>query len=176
MKYVSVSSEVRMWEAIGRLTEENPYAVALYFLALPHGADGTLLPKTARDFWVRVAPMAMMPLEDTSNALRDLLNAGLIEETGDGYRLLGCSYWMPAARSNHQRRKSQKLRIIERDGWTCFYCGRENLRLDEIEIDHKLPVSRGGPNTMDNLVTACRECNQRKGTMTAEEFIVQEAS
>jgi 5-methylcytosine-specific restriction endonuclease McrA len=28
-----------------------------------------------------------------------------------------------------------------------------------------VPVSKGGPTTMDNLVTACRECNLGKGTM-----------
>jgi 5-methylcytosine-specific restriction endonuclease McrA len=37
--------------------------------------------------------------------------------------------------------------------------------------DHKIPRRHGGPDTLDNLVSACRSCNQRKGTKTYSEFI-----
>ena len=36
-------------------------------------------------------------------------------------------------------------------------------------MDHVLPKSRGGLNTWENLVTACKKCNQKKGNKTPRE-------
>ncbi len=62
---------------------------------------------------------------------------------------------------------TSKLRqhIKERDGFTCKQCGvsieqEPNLLL---EIDHILPVSKGGLTTEDNLQTLCWRCNRKKG-------------
>ena len=62
---------------------------------------------------------------------------------------------------------TSKLRqhIKERDGFTCKKCGASvhnepNLLL---EIDHIIPVSKGGLTTEDNLQTLCWRCNRRKG-------------
>lgn len=60
-----------------------------------------------------------------------------------------------------------KLRqqILERDGYTCKKCGA-NLH-DEphllLEVDHIIPVSKGGLTTWDNLQTLCWKCNRSKG-------------
>ena len=60
-----------------------------------------------------------------------------------------------------------KLRkaIYERDGYTCFYCGKhvEQMAKGELTLDHFIPRALGGPNTLDNLFTACKSCNSRKG-------------
>ncbi|WP_206109929.1 HNH endonuclease [Paenibacillus albicereus] len=62
---------------------------------------------------------------------------------------------------------SQTLRIamLKRDGHACRYCGSE----DELTADHVIPESAGGPTTLDNLVTACRTCNTKKGRKSLEE-------
>jgi len=60
-------------------------------------------------------------------------------------------------------------RLFKRDNYTCHYCGK---RGGILEIDHKLPLSKGGNNEDDNLVTACRNCNRRKHDKTEEEFIL----
>lgn len=58
----------------------------------------------------------------------------------------------------------------------CWYCGETMLqdvpRIDprKENLEHKLPLSRGGAHNWINTVLACRECNQRKGTKTEEEF------
>ncbi|PQM47510.1 CRISPR-associated endonuclease Cas9 [Mycobacterium talmoniae] len=54
--------------------------------------------------------------------------------------------------------------VLARDGCTCVYCGEYGDTLD-----HVIPESRGGPNTWENLVTACAPCNGRKGNRTPGE-------
>lgn len=54
-----------------------------------------------------------------------------------------------------------KLRVLRRDGYTCTYCGSNGSGV-ELEIDHIIPVSKGGSNHIANLTTACRSCNQSK--------------
>ena len=63
---------------------------------------------------------------------------------------------------------TSKLRkhIKERDGFTCKICGASiqqepNLLL---EIDHIIPVSKGGMTTEENLQTLCWRCNRSKGS------------
>lgn len=57
--------------------------------------------------------------------------------------------------------------LLEKFDRKCVYCGKSNTPL---EIEHIIPKSRGGSNKIDNLTLACRSCNQRKGSKTAEEF------
>lgn len=63
---------------------------------------------------------------------------------------------------------TSKLRenIKQRDNYTCQYCGvsvydEKNLLL---EIDHIIPLSKGGTSTEDNLQTLCWKCNRSKGS------------
>ena len=59
-----------------------------------------------------------------------------------------------------------KRAIFERDGGACTYCGST----ESIALDHVMPWSRGGDDTADNLVLACRSCNSQKGAKTPEEW------
>jgi len=42
----------------------------------------------------------------------------------------------------------------------CAYCGS----IENLEVDHIIPVSKGGGNTLDNLQILCRSCNLNKGS------------
>jgi len=53
---------------------------------------------------------------------------------------------------------------------TCEYC-KKPIEFGKDTLDHKIPVSRKGTNNYENLCIACRGCNCRKFTKTAEEFI-----
>lgn len=56
--------------------------------------------------------------------------------------------------------------VFERDNYTCGYCGKYCGKKKIRTIDHKLPKSRGGTDSLDNLVTACKRCNVQKGDRT----------
>lgn len=59
---------------------------------------------------------------------------------------------------------SNKMRfsIYERDGYRCCKCGISD-RYANLEIDHIIPISKGGKSTYDNLQTLCHKCNVEKG-------------
>ena len=56
--------------------------------------------------------------------------------------------------------------IFLRDNYTCQYCG---IRSKDLTLDHVIPRHRGGKHTWENLVSACRNCNHRKGGKYLEE-------
>lgn len=59
---------------------------------------------------------------------------------------------------------SNKMRfsIYARDGYRCRQCGISD-RYANLEIDHIIPISKGGKSTYDNLQTLCHKCNVEKG-------------
>lgn len=63
---------------------------------------------------------------------------------------------------------AHRREIINRDNNQCQYCSIE-LPNDKLTLDHIIPKSKGGKNTWDNLVAACKKCNQKKGNRTPEE-------
>lgn len=64
-------------------------------------------------------------------------------------------------------RAVNRREILRRDRNTCMYCG--NSVGNSFTLDHVRPKSRGGESTWQNLVAACKDCNNRKGDRTPEE-------
>jgi hypothetical protein len=71
----------------------------------------------------------------------------------------------PLERTTHQdRRASRRISdetramVIVRDGGRCRRCRRAT----NLEIDHVVPISKGGSSEETNLQTLCRRCNRRK--------------
>lgn len=62
--------------------------------------------------------------------------------------------------------KLTRREILARDDHRCQYCGKHG---SDLTIDHVIPRHRGGQHTWDNVVTACKTCNHRKGGRTAAE-------
>jgi 5-methylcytosine-specific restriction endonuclease McrA len=52
-------------------------------------------------------------------------------------------------------------------GHACVYCGAAPRQL---EVEHIVPIARGGTDLLSNLTLACQPCNRRKATKTAAEF------
>lgn len=72
-----------------------------------------------------------------------------------------------------QPRRDQKVRfsrenVYLRDKFTCQYCAEE-FPPRELTLDHVVPASKQGEKSWTNVVTACRECNQKKGNRTPHE-------
>ena len=66
--------------------------------------------------------------------------------------------------------KAQDKRLLfTEQGRKCVYCGNE-YRYDELEIEHMIPKSLGGPDNIRNCQLACSTCNKAKGMMTDIEF------
>lgn len=59
----------------------------------------------------------------------------------------------------------REIRELFRD--RCRYCGVANPS----DREHRVPLSRDGPNRITNIVPACSDCNQAKGSATEEEFL-----
>ena len=56
---------------------------------------------------------------------------------------------------------SLRFLVLKRDAFTCQYCGRSAPDV-ELHIDHKVPWSKVKEHKIENLVTACRDCNLGK--------------
>ena len=59
-----------------------------------------------------------------------------------------------------------KRNVFARDRNVCQYCGKQ---VKKPEIEHIIPKSKGGKNSWENTVTACRSCNSQKGDRTPSE-------
>jgi 5-methylcytosine-specific restriction endonuclease McrA len=67
------------------------------------------------------------------------------------------------------RKEKAKARQLRKTGWwrkriaagRCYYCGK-SVPPDKLTMDHVVPLSRGGKSARNNLVAACKECNNRK--------------
>lgn len=59
--------------------------------------------------------------------------------------------------------------VFKRDGFKCQYCGNEK----ELTLDHLIPKAKGGKTSWNNLVTACKSCNSKKGNYSLEEAGLQ---
>lgn len=58
-------------------------------------------------------------------------------------------------------RQTTRLAVYLRDALACVYCGASALSV-AISLDHVVPRVAGGSNQPDNLVTACKPCNEAR--------------
>jgi 5-methylcytosine-specific restriction endonuclease McrA len=105
--------------------------------------------------------------------------AELIEGTTQKFRSAGLTMAVPLVirllqyvRLPHRKVPPTRAAIMLRDAHTCQYCGITPGR-GNLTVDHVLPRSRGGTHGWENLVTACKPCNQKKGSSTPEEAMMR---
>lgn len=55
----------------------------------------------------------------------------------------------------------KRFEIFKRDCFTCCYCGNKPPKI-VLEVDHIIPVSKNGTDSIDNLITSCFDCNRGK--------------
>ena len=60
--------------------------------------------------------------------------------------------------------KLSRENVFKRDDYTCVYCGKRDKK--DCTLDHVHPVSKGGKDSFENCVTACKKCNSEKDNLT----------
>lgn len=63
---------------------------------------------------------------------------------------------------------SIRVKVLARDKFKCVFCGKSPAMNagTQLHIDHIVPYSKEGTNTIDNLQTLCEECNLGKSNKT----------
>lgn len=64
----------------------------------------------------------------------------------------------------------EKKTIYAKYNGCCALCGKP-VKFKELTIDHKVPLSKGGSNGMENLQLTCKGCNSTKSDLTEIEFM-----
>ncbi|WP_413828870.1 HNH endonuclease [Methanobrevibacter sp. UBA412] len=55
---------------------------------------------------------------------------------------------------------TKRTLVLERDNYTCQMCGRDRYDGVKLEVDHIIPVLKGGSDDISNLQTLCFDCNR----------------
>lgn len=82
-----------------------------------------------------------------------------------------------AVRKSRKRASGGKMtsrewrEILNYFNYCCAYCLRHSDEVGRLELDHMMPVSRGGTADASNMVPACRSCNSSKLNRTPMEFL-----
>jgi len=176
-EYISV----RNWRRYQHYKDRRPLWIKLY-TDMPRDRELRSLPLPARLLSVLLLCVAAdrdnqipnnsgwlsaevnMTASAVQKALKELHEVGYIHDwnpTGDPAEGWGTRYIKPEIRTL----------ILERDGAACVTCSST----ESLEIDHVIPVSKGGSSEADNLQVLCRSCNRRKRAKLRSGFAPQES-
>ncbi len=144
----------RNWQAIGVKTPMEAFSMIAggAATALDIETGGHIRPVTWKE-WLT------LPVRDGDNAIGTVKGAVRVPSV----LVLAKFDKVPKKRPKFGARG-----IWERDGGVCQYTGRK-LRPHEGNIDHVVPLSRGGPTSWENCVLADKRINSRKGAKLPEE-------
>ncbi|PSN12960.1 HNH endonuclease [filamentous cyanobacterium CCT1] len=65
--------------------------------------------------------------------------------------------------------RSVREYVLNRDNYQCKSCGKKGSEV-KLQIDHILPLAKGGVNDISNFQTLCKSCNQRKSAKIDNRF------
>ncbi len=85
--------------------------------------------------------------------------------------------WFDKVPSGVLKQEKAKARELRQSGWwksqlksqICHYC-ETHFAKDELTMDHKIPLIRGGKTSKSNCVVCCKNCNNIKGYKTLAEL------
>ena len=123
-------------------------------------------------------PSCWKPLQEERARVRKIIN----EEHARQQRLAECFPKESRLVSNHNTRAllaggkatltiGQWINTLEYYNWLCAYCSGPYE-----ELEHRIPIDRGGGTTAKNCVPSCQSCNRRKGALHPDEIIARESS
>jgi hypothetical protein len=71
--------------------------------------------------------------------------------------------------------RENRQKVFERDKYLCHYCKKQLTRFS-VTLDHIQPVSKGGDNSYENLVTACLLCNSQRNALPIMDYLTRTRS
>lgn len=85
-----------------------------------------------------------------------------------------------SASPEHKAKERAKARKLRQSTWwqnqlskgLCYYC-EQRFKKENLTMDHKVPVARGGVSSKSNVVVACKECNTNKKHLTPAELLLK---
>lgn len=111
-----------------------------------HGSEETSVRTTVEEFRLRFAAHSVYAIQDHAPASKARALPKRIPS------------------SSNPIGKTQRFRILNRDGFRCQLCGRSpGEHSIVLEVDHKISRADGGTNHDDNLHSTCFDCNRGKG-------------
>jgi 5-methylcytosine-specific restriction endonuclease McrA len=87
-------------------------------------------------------------------------NRSLVDRNRERYRAYWRNRWARKHASEGNLTPEDIQAQFKRQKGKCYYCN--NPLGDDYELDHVVPLSRGGSNLPDNIVMACKPCNRSK--------------
>jgi len=126
------------------------------------GGTSFLIPLPDEDFHKLV--VLDMDVEDWKTFLRqtDILETEVLMEDANGFKKA------ILRKSTRQIDSKVSWKVFKRDGYTCRYCGRDDVPLT---VDHLVLWENGGPTIEENLVSACKKCNKTRGNTEYEHWL-----
>lgn len=72
-----------------------------------------------------------------------------------------------------EMKRNADYTIFARDDFSCVYCGKSPIEYPGLvlNVDHVIPVSQGGNESIYNLITSCNQCNFVKGGSLLSEAV-----
>lgn len=73
--------------------------------------------------------------------------------------------------NRHRLSLAEREAVYNKMSGRCAYCGKP-IAFGAMQVDHVVPLRKGGEDTLENMLPACRSCNHYKSTLTVEQFRV----
>ena len=101
------------------------------------------------------------------NKLNRLVERGVLDTRKVGAK--GRVWWQPIRQESIK--SDTRTEVLRRDGFACQICGAAGKDA-ELEVHHQTPISEGGTDNPENLITVCVDCHSREHRDVADEEII----
>ncbi|MDO4271882.1 MAG: HNH endonuclease signature motif containing protein [Candidatus Saccharibacteria bacterium] len=122
------------------------------------------LPKFVRDYYIGYSFVYTSPSDRNVRRNNILLDEPRLQDFAE-YLNQQIKYRKSAKFQRQLMTKALRQMILQRDDYTCKNCGVSSKTEKHLllEIDHIMPIAKGGITTESNLQTLCWKCNRSKG-------------
>lgn len=114
--------------------------------------------------WLELSAMKKLFKEEGEEGINDLW----INWTDPAFVVPRVVRYLNYDKSYVRRVKFSRRNIITRDNYHCIYCNKK-FAIEDLQLEHIIPRSRGGKTTWENTATSCYKCNQKKSNKTPKE-------